>query len=110
LALAYRQKYRKDVFLDIIGYRRYGHTEQDQPFFTQPIMYTKIAQKKNIYTLYTERMISEGVITDQEAKATWDSEIDKLKEAYVKSLSQTFDTDKWKSKSYHKMITLSDLG
>ena len=39
IAVAYRQKFKKDIFVDIIGYRRYGHNEQDQPNFTQPIMY-----------------------------------------------------------------------
>lgn len=39
LAMRYNRKFKKDVFVDIIGYRRYGHNEQDQPAFTQPMMY-----------------------------------------------------------------------
>lgn len=57
LAMKYREKFHKDIFVDIIGYRRYGHNEQDQPAFTQPMMYQEIASKENICALYTQRLI-----------------------------------------------------
>lgn len=55
-AVNYRQKFKNDIFVDIIGYRRYGHNEQDQPSFTQPMMYQKINQHKNIYQIYADRL------------------------------------------------------
>lgn len=62
IAVAYRQKFQKDIFIDIVGYRRFGHNEQDQPFFTQPIMYNKIKDKANVFELYSQKLITRGVI------------------------------------------------
>ena len=53
MALEYRSKFHKDIFIDVVGYRRYGHNELDQPVFTQPMMYRKISERPNIYTLYS---------------------------------------------------------
>jgi 2-oxoglutarate dehydrogenase E1 component len=63
IALEYREKFHKDIFIDIIGYRRYGHNELDQPVFTQPMMYQKIASRPNIYTLYSQKLIDQAIIT-----------------------------------------------
>jgi 2-oxoglutarate dehydrogenase E1 component len=57
LAMDYRQKFRKDIFVDIIGYRRYGHNEQDQPAFTQPMMYQTIGKRPTIYHLYADKLV-----------------------------------------------------
>lgn len=57
IAVEYRQTFFKDIFVDIIGYRRYGHNEQDQPAFTQPMMYQEIAKRPNIYSLYKDKLI-----------------------------------------------------
>ena len=54
IAVAYRFKFKKDIFIDIVGYRRYGHNEQDQPAFTQPHMYEKIKNMKTTYELFAE--------------------------------------------------------
>ena len=45
LSMRYREKFHKDIFVDVIGYRRYGHNEQDQPAFTQPMMYQEISKR-----------------------------------------------------------------
>lgn len=68
LCLEYRQKFGKDVVLDILCYRKYGHNEGDDPTFTQPLMYQEIKDKKTIPELYAEKLIGEGVITESEFK------------------------------------------
>jgi 2-oxoglutarate dehydrogenase E1 component len=49
IAYEYREKFHKDIFIDLIGYRKYGHNELDQPFFTQPLMYEKIKAMKPVF-------------------------------------------------------------
>lgn len=66
LALEYRQKFKSDVFIDLVGYRRYGHNELDMPKFTQPLMYTLVAKHTPVLELYAHQLIDQGVITSQE--------------------------------------------
>ncbi|WP_420602884.1 2-oxoglutarate dehydrogenase E1 component [Flagellimonas sp.] len=61
-ALEYRMRYKRDVFLDLLGYRKYGHNEGDEPKFTQPLLYKSISKHKNPRDIYAERLIAEGVI------------------------------------------------
>lgn len=65
IAVAYRQKFKKDIFIDIIGYRRHGHNEQDMPNFTQPLMYEKINAKKSVFETYSNKLVSKGVISQK---------------------------------------------
>lgn len=60
-AAEYRQKFGKDVVIDLIGYRKAGHNELDQPSFTQPLMYKIVNQIKPVRDIYKEQLISEGV-------------------------------------------------
>lgn len=49
--------FKKDIFIDVIGYRKFGHNEQDQPLFTQPLMYKKIKEMPSVYTKYSEKLL-----------------------------------------------------
>jgi 2-oxoglutarate dehydrogenase E1 component len=69
LALDYRQKFHKDVFVDLVCFRRLGHNEADEPMITQPLMYKKINQHPGTRKLYAERLIGEGVVTAADADA-----------------------------------------
>jgi 2-oxoglutarate dehydrogenase E1 component len=69
LALDFRNKFRKDVVVDIICYRRRGHNETDEPASTQPLMYKIIRNLPSTRTLYAERLIKEGLLTQEEADA-----------------------------------------
>jgi 2-oxoglutarate dehydrogenase E1 component len=66
-AIEYRQRFAKDVVIDLFCYRRHGHNESDEPAFTQPLMYRTIAQHKTTRQLYAEHLVAEGVLSDAEA-------------------------------------------
>ncbi|HIP36345.1 MAG TPA: 2-oxoglutarate dehydrogenase E1 component [Crocinitomix sp.] len=68
IALAYRQKFNRDIAIDLLGYRKYGHNEGDEPKFTQPKLYKSIAKHPNVKDIYLNQLVSEGVITAQEGK------------------------------------------
>ena len=69
IAVDYRARFGKDVVIDLVGYRKFGHNELDQPMFTQPKMYTKIAKIRPVSELYRDKLINEGVITQEEGDA-----------------------------------------
>ncbi len=66
MAVDYRAKFRKDVFIDLVCYRRHGHNEADEPSATQPLMYKKIKARPTAQALYAERLIKEGVVTKED--------------------------------------------
>ena len=69
IALDYRQRFHKDVFVDLVCFRRLGHNEADEPMITQPLMYKKINQHPGARKLYADRLIAEGVIGAEDADA-----------------------------------------
>ncbi|HEY0366379.1 MAG TPA: multifunctional oxoglutarate decarboxylase/oxoglutarate dehydrogenase thiamine pyrophosphate-binding subunit/dihydrolipoyllysine-residue succinyltransferase subunit, partial [Pyrinomonadaceae bacterium] len=66
IALDYRQEFNKDVVLDLVGFRKLGHNETDEPSYTQPLMYARVKAHTGVRTIYAQRLIREGVITDAE--------------------------------------------
>jgi 2-oxoglutarate dehydrogenase E1 component len=77
LAFAFRREFGHDVLIDLIGYRRFGHNESDEPAYTQPEMYAKIKGHKRVSELWAERLTAEGVVSkeqvDQLAQQVWDN-------------------------------------
>jgi 2-oxoglutarate dehydrogenase E1 component len=69
LAMAFRRRFCNDVVIDVIGYRRHGHNEQDEPAYTQPLMAQQIAQHPSAREQYARRLVSEGVVTEDEVAA-----------------------------------------
>ena len=69
LALEYRQTFHKDVFVDLVCYRRHGHNEADEPAATQPLMYARIRNHPTTLALYADSLVEQGVVSDQEVKA-----------------------------------------
>ena len=77
LAFAFREEFGHDVLIDLLGYRRFGHNESDEPAYTQPEMYAKIKSKKRVYELWADRLVAEGVISteevEKEGQEVWDN-------------------------------------
>ncbi|WP_438364185.1 2-oxoglutarate dehydrogenase E1 component [Zobellia laminariae] len=101
-ALEYRMRFNRDVFIDLLGYRKYGHNEGDEPRFTQPKLYKAIAKHQNPRDIYAERLLAEGVIEkdyvkglEEEYKASLEEElVDSRKED--KTEITPFMADEWK--------------
>jgi len=82
LALEYRQKFGKDVVLDLICYRKHGHNEGDEPAFTQPGMYEEIDDHSSVRYIYTKELLRKGELTEEEKNKIFDEFEDLLKEAF----------------------------
>ncbi len=101
-ALEYRMRFKRDVFLDLLGYRKYGHNEGDEPRFTQPKLYKAIAKHKNARDIYAEKLLAEGVIDatyvsnlEEEYKASLETELEDSRKA-DKTVITPFMADEWK--------------
>ena len=79
-ALHFRMRYKRDVFIDLLGYRKYGHNEGDEPKFTQPLLYKAIAKHKNPRDIYAQKLMEEDVIDS--------SYVSKLEEDYKNALEE----------------------
>ena len=86
VATEFRQKFHKDVVLDIFCYRRFGHNEGDEPMFTNPQMYKQIKSHKTTLSLYTERLVKDGLIPE--------GEIEDMKAQFQAHLNDEFETGK----------------
>ncbi|HSL72554.1 MAG TPA: 2-oxoglutarate dehydrogenase E1 component [Longimicrobiales bacterium] len=80
LALGYRERFHADVVVDLVGYRRYGHNEADEPAYTQPVMYHKIAEHPSVRRIWATQLEREGVVSAAEVEAVWKQKYDALVE------------------------------
>jgi len=69
LAMLYRDKFHGDVVIDVVGYRRYGHNESDEPSYTQPVMYERIKATPTVRQRYAERLVADGILDAAQADA-----------------------------------------
>ncbi|HEX6940784.1 MAG TPA: 2-oxoglutarate dehydrogenase E1 component [Longimicrobiales bacterium] len=81
LALAYRERFHEDVLIDLVGYRRYGHNEGDEPSYTQPVMYEAIGEHPTVRKRWAATLVAEGVVSEPEADALYDEAYQRLIEA-----------------------------
>ncbi|MGC6432401.1 MAG: 2-oxoglutarate dehydrogenase E1 component [Jejuia sp.] len=101
MALDYRMRYKKDVYIDLLGYRKYGHNEGDEPRFTQPNLYKNISKHPNPFKIYSDKLIAESTIDKsysdgivKEFKETLEQEYEKSKEAESSKVRE-FMQERW---------------
>jgi 2-oxoglutarate dehydrogenase E1 component len=82
LAADYRMAFNKDVVIDVICYRRYGHNEGDEPYFTQPKMYERIRQRQSVYRVFADQLLSDGTVNQQQIEKFESSVTNQLQAAY----------------------------
>jgi len=110
LAMEFRQQFHGDVFIDLLGYRKYGHNEGDEPRFTQPILYKAIATHPNVRQIYFERLSLEGVVTKEEAGRMDTGLKDFLQQALdkarltEKNVIRNFLAEQWKHIRYSRPV------
>src|SRR5207244_9188475 len=82
MAFAYRAKFKRDVLIDLVGYRRYGHNEGDEPAFTQPVMYAKIAAQPTVRQLWARTLQSRGALEAGRADAMFEARLTHLQQTF----------------------------
>ena len=108
LAVEFRDTFSRDVFVDIVGYRRAGHNEQDMPKFTQPEMYNLIDKQVPMYLQYKEKLIKEGIITEDEFNKKLDAYMKKLEEHHMIAKSGDFKIHDLDSFTFNKLVSEND--
>jgi 2-oxoglutarate dehydrogenase E1 component len=82
LAMAFRDRFRKDVVVDLVGYRRFGHNEGDEPAYTQPLMYKRIENHPTVREQYAAALVAEGIVSQEEADELVENVQTAIKEAH----------------------------
>ena len=85
MALDYRQQFHKDVVLDVVGFRRLGHNEADEPSYTQPLMYQRVKEHPGVRTIYAKRLIKEGVIDEAGVNQMLEERIRRYEDALARA-------------------------
>jgi 2-oxoglutarate decarboxylase len=85
IALDYRQEFNKDVVLDLVGFRKLGHNETDEPSYTQPLMYARVKAHPGVRTVYSRRLIKEGVITEADVEELLAERIRRYEDALARA-------------------------
>jgi multifunctional 2-oxoglutarate metabolism enzyme len=105
LAMAYRDRFHQDVVIDLVGYRRHGHNEGDEPAYTQPLMYDRIKNLPTVRELYARRLIEAGVVSQEEAQQ-------QAAQAYQRlvDIQQAFKSSMGRATTQERPVRLSGPG
>jgi 2-oxoglutarate dehydrogenase E1 component len=93
LAFAYRQAFKRDIVIDLICYRRYGHNEADEPAFTQPLMYSQIEDRRSVRKIYTEYLLNRGELSVEEAEKSFEDFRQLMQKAFDETKESVNTTD-----------------
>eukprot|EP00696_Hemimastix_kukwesjijk_P006091 gnl/Hemi2/17707_TR5840_c0_g1_i1.p1 gnl/Hemi2/17707_TR5840_c0_g1~~gnl/Hemi2/17707_TR5840_c0_g1_i1.p1 ORF type:complete len:1038 (-),score=383.14 gnl/Hemi2/17707_TR5840_c0_g1_i1:38-3151(-) len=104
IAAEWRQTFHKDCIIDIICYRRFGHNEADQPLFTQPLMYKRIAELPSTLNIYKAKLLKQGVMTEEEAESVLKFVRSSLDESYQYAGGKKPDPT-WLGSRWHGLLT-----
>jgi 2-oxoglutarate dehydrogenase E1 component len=85
IALNYRQQFRKDLVLDVVGFRRLGHNETDEPSYTQPLMYQRVKEHPGVRTIYARRLVKEGVLDEAEVNQLIEERVRRYEDALARA-------------------------
>ena len=85
IALDYRQEFNKDVVLDVIGFRRLGHNEGDEPSYTQPLMYARVKAHPGVRAIYAARLVREGVLSEADVEAMIKARVERYEQAQARA-------------------------
>src|SRR5688572_29689138 len=85
IALDYRQQFNKDVVLDLVGFRKLGHNETDEPSYTQPLMYARVKAHPGVRTIYSQRLIKQGVLTESELNSLIEDRVKRYEDAQARA-------------------------
>jgi 2-oxoglutarate dehydrogenase E1 component len=85
IALDYRQEFNKDVVLDLIGFRRLGHNEGDEPSYTQPLMYARVKAHPGVRAIYAGRLVREGVLSEADVEAMIKERVERYEQAQARA-------------------------
>ena len=88
IALDFRQKFHKDVVIDLVGFRRLGHNETDEPSYTQPLMYARVREHEGVRVKYARQLIREGVITEEELQQLIEERVRRYEEVWARAKEQ----------------------
>src|SRR5436190_7921716 len=107
-AVEYRQQFKKDAVIDLFCYRRHGHNETDEPAFTQPVMYHKIARHSTTRQLYAQRLVGAGVISEADVEAMANRFIADLEAQFAAAASYRPNKADWLEGAWAGLETASD--
>ena len=99
IAFEFKWIFKKDVVIDLFGYRRHGHNEGDEPGFTQPLLYKKIKSHPSVRKIYEDKIIKDGILTEDEVK--------QLHSTFNSELTKSFDSIKKKSATFENEVPLA---
>lgn len=109
LAADWRAQFKRDVVIDLVCYRKHGHNETDQPSFTQPLMYKRIAQKQPILDMYVQKLLEEGTFTKEDIEEHKSWVWGMLEDSFAKSKDYQATSREWLTSAWHGFKSPKEL-